>query len=345
MDNAKNKENKSTLLSVFTIFRHGSKAPIIIGDHEKHIWPEGPSNLTKEGKLQAYKLGEKYRRQYKGFISSEYHDDELYVCSTDTNRCLLSAECCAAGLFPPTVENKWHPTLNWQPIPIHTRSVDTDPLYPVHTHGLSVEDFYNKYVKPHHPDSYQNYISNKSIWAKWLQFTSKDGSSNLLQLATVLDGIRIRMSQNLPYDLPPGLDVTTFAPICLQSLKLLASTFPPHAKLGCEFLTNVLDRFNGLINGSHKTRLFLYCSHDIAIWSVFEQLNTDVQHIDHCGYIAFELHKLLDEKYYFRLQRCENLQSEAYDILLDGKTVFYPWEKFKELVRASQMKIRNYTPI
>jgi len=43
------------------------------------------------------------------------------VTSSDEERCLMSAESNLAGLYPPTPQEMWNSTLNWQPIPIHTK--------------------------------------------------------------------------------------------------------------------------------------------------------------------------------------------------------------------------------
>lgn len=41
----------------------------------------------------------------------------------------MSAETSLAGMFPPvTEEEKWHPKLMWQPIPVHTLPKESDML-------------------------------------------------------------------------------------------------------------------------------------------------------------------------------------------------------------------------
>ena len=53
-----------------------------------------------------------------------YSSDEVFVRSTDIDRTLMSAESHLAGLFPPTDDQLWNPSLQWQPIPVHTVSKD-----------------------------------------------------------------------------------------------------------------------------------------------------------------------------------------------------------------------------
>lgn len=40
----------------------------------------------------------------------------------------MSAECTAAGLFPPSEDEIWNNDLRWQPIPIHTKPLNEDYL-------------------------------------------------------------------------------------------------------------------------------------------------------------------------------------------------------------------------
>ena len=45
---------------------------------------------------------------------------QMYVRSTDVNRCLMSAQSVLASLFPPEGDQKWDESLDWQPVPVHT---------------------------------------------------------------------------------------------------------------------------------------------------------------------------------------------------------------------------------
>ncbi|GAB6030609.1 hypothetical protein CHUAL_007470 [Chamberlinius hualienensis] len=75
---------------------------------------------------QQYELGEFMRRQYSGFLNASYVWNEVIVNSTNVDRTMMSAACHLAGLYPPAGEEKWNPTMPWQPIPIHTTQLDID---------------------------------------------------------------------------------------------------------------------------------------------------------------------------------------------------------------------------
>lgn len=99
---------------------------------DEKLWPGGFGALTNIGKQQQFGLGKYLRRRYKDFISERYLPSEVYVRSTDSDRTLMSAQANLAGLYPPSGEQVWKSSLKWQPIPIHSMSMNNDfVLYPI----------------------------------------------------------------------------------------------------------------------------------------------------------------------------------------------------------------------
>ncbi|CAG9107333.1 unnamed protein product [Plutella xylostella] len=120
-----------TLRMVLVLFRHGARTPISSyksDPFKNYQWPEGLGGLTKQGKLQLYELGRKYRSYYANFIPDDYHDKDIFVRSSDKSRCLMSAYTFLAGLYPPTEAQTWHPELAWQPIPVHSLPRELDNI-------------------------------------------------------------------------------------------------------------------------------------------------------------------------------------------------------------------------
>ncbi|GAB6033427.1 hypothetical protein CHUAL_013312 [Chamberlinius hualienensis] len=330
--------NNTTLRMVFTIFIHGERTPYDWTE-DGHKLHEGLANLTKEGKRQSYEMGEKYRQQYKSFLSPDFNVNEVYVYSADTNCSLMATECCMAGLFPPTQQNKWHPTLNWQPVPIHVKSEKDDQLYPsIKLQAIQIDDLYNNYAKQHHPKWYQNYIDNKSTWKKWIDFTFKNDPMDLLKLMSAMDEIHFKIKKNLPHELPPNANFNHFMKMMLDLMVLIAETHPFYVNQGNELLTIIFDRIKGFINGSHQTKFIMYSLHNFNIWSLIRRLNVELNVLMCGGNLTFELHSLKDGKYCIRLQHCVDSSSEFSDIVLDGNSAFCPYEKFAELVKAAQQK-------
>ena len=51
---------------------------------------------------------------------------QIQIESSDENRCLMSAYCNLAGLYPPDNDQRFNQSLDWQPIPVHTRPAKED---------------------------------------------------------------------------------------------------------------------------------------------------------------------------------------------------------------------------
>ena len=73
-------------------------------------------------------LGQFLGDRYQGYLNASYmyKREEIYIRSTDVDRCLMSAESDLAGLYPPTEAEKFDPDIAWQPIPVHTIPIEED---------------------------------------------------------------------------------------------------------------------------------------------------------------------------------------------------------------------------
>uniref|UniRef100_A0A8C9KKC5 Lysosomal acid phosphatase n=1 Tax=Panthera tigris altaica TaxID=74533 RepID=A0A8C9KKC5_PANTA len=118
-----------SLRFVTLLYRHGDRSPVKTypkDPYQEEEWPQGFGQLTKEGMLQHWELGQALRQRYHGFLNTSYHRQEVYVRSTDFDRTLMSAEANLAGLFPPNGIQRFNPNISWQPIPVHTVPITED---------------------------------------------------------------------------------------------------------------------------------------------------------------------------------------------------------------------------
>ena len=138
--NEESPRNKLELIFVNVVYRHGARSPLsqIPTDpnikNEEINWPQGQGQLTENGMRMQYELGLFFRKRYNSLLSATYKRNEIYVRSLDIDRCLMSAECNLAGLYPPSGNQKWNePDTSWQPIPVHTVAYKNDKLlqYPL----------------------------------------------------------------------------------------------------------------------------------------------------------------------------------------------------------------------
>lgn len=77
---------------------------------------------------EQYELGKYLRTRYQKLIGTKYSPQKVYIRSTDEDRNLMSAQCNAAGMFPPSKDEIWNENLNWHPVPIHTIPLSDDYL-------------------------------------------------------------------------------------------------------------------------------------------------------------------------------------------------------------------------
>ncbi|XP_046670621.1 prostatic acid phosphatase-like isoform X1 [Homalodisca vitripennis] len=128
--NTRGTRSVSTLQFVIVVARHGNRGPlstfttIPYQSNDTSVWPYGVGELTQIGRVQMYKLGEKVRSMYNGFLDSTYRPRDFQALSSPSTRTLQSAELFLAGLFPPTGFQVWNQDICWQPIPIYPSSLD-----------------------------------------------------------------------------------------------------------------------------------------------------------------------------------------------------------------------------
>ncbi|PVD30982.1 hypothetical protein C0Q70_10258 [Pomacea canaliculata] len=98
--------------------------------------------VNVRGMEQQCELGQFLRKEYGQLLNSTYIQSEIHVQSSDEQRCLMSAYCNLACLYPPTGSQVWNSNINWQPIPVHTRPKEDNEFYSmvVNNTGVSYEN-------------------------------------------------------------------------------------------------------------------------------------------------------------------------------------------------------------
>lgn len=86
------------------------------------------NNLPQVGRLRAYRLGEILRVRYGDFLGETYEPSRLYARSTEYLRAKISLQLVLAGLFVPRGQQRWHESLDWQPIPFSYAGPNEDVL-------------------------------------------------------------------------------------------------------------------------------------------------------------------------------------------------------------------------
>ncbi|XP_045766165.1 venom acid phosphatase Acph-1-like [Maniola jurtina] len=124
------------LVVSFVVFRHGDRTPDPIELALYPAWkiddnvfyPHGKKALTIKGRQREFVLGELLRHRYNDSISELYLPEEISVRTTDFARTKMSALAVLAALYLPHPVQKWHPDINWQPVPYSTIPYKDDDL-------------------------------------------------------------------------------------------------------------------------------------------------------------------------------------------------------------------------
>nr|XP_022309376.1 lysosomal acid phosphatase-like [Crassostrea virginica] len=128
----KSSAGQGELVMVNLVYRHGDRSPVVLFPKDTHQisdWPNGLGWLSKIGMQQHHGLGQWLRNRYmveNKLLNTSYRHREIQIDSSDENRCLMSAYSNLAGLYPPTDGEKFNQSINWQPIPVHTRPEKED---------------------------------------------------------------------------------------------------------------------------------------------------------------------------------------------------------------------------
>lgn len=124
-------KGQKELKMVHIIMRHGIRTPADTYPTDPHIndtlYPVGWGQITNEGKLQLYEIGQFYRNRYGHLLGDHYWPSEYYTQSTDVDRTKVSMQLVNAGMWPPKSVQIWGP-LDWQPIPVHSEPLSEDML-------------------------------------------------------------------------------------------------------------------------------------------------------------------------------------------------------------------------
>ena len=90
-------------------------------------------------------MGRYLRWRYEKFIDGVYRASDVYAKSSDIDRAIMSGQLVLAGMFPPNTDSPssmWNPSLQWQPVPIHTLSPTEDNVSVVRIYANALQVYY-----------------------------------------------------------------------------------------------------------------------------------------------------------------------------------------------------------
>lgn len=78
---------------------------------------------------QLFCMGKKIRKRYSSIVDLKFSSTTSFIRSSDSDRCIMSAQALLAGLYPPTTDQIFVSNLKWRPIPVHTVPRNMDKVY------------------------------------------------------------------------------------------------------------------------------------------------------------------------------------------------------------------------
>lgn len=113
-------------------------------------------------------MGKYFRRRYNQLLDAKYTPEKVYVQSTDVDRTLMSAQANLAGLFEPIKEEKWHKSIMWQPIPVHTVPKKMDYVLKGGKKCRKYKAAFKKYIKESDEIQriYREYEADFKFWSE-----------------------------------------------------------------------------------------------------------------------------------------------------------------------------------
>lgn len=332
-----------TLRLVNLVYRHGDRSPAVIFPNDINQadkWPNGLGWLSKEGMMMHYHFGQWLRNRYDGFINSSYVHTEIEVASSNEDRCLMSAYCNLAGLYPSTGNQVWNPNLtNWQPVPVHTRPKKEDNVINLGENCPRYTQLYQETLNS--PEIKQEEIKNKNFY-KYVSEKSGMKNVNISNVWKIADTLLCEKAHNMT--VVPWADqkfnndtMTVYEKLrVLDSwqFRLLYSGVEKSRLMGGPMLGEFVEQMVAASQKKIKTKVFMYSGHDTTVAALLTALNLFINGTSppYAASVIVELHQNTLGKYYVNIlykQKPDNA-----DLLtLPGCKVDCPLEDFLRITK------------
>ncbi|XP_048513018.1 venom acid phosphatase Acph-1-like [Athalia rosae] len=323
------------------IFRHGDRTPngqlvsyYPADPYANETWyPDGWVSLTNVGKRRAYDLGVFLRERYGNWLGDVYLKDEVEFRSSTYDRTMMTAQLVAAGLFPPSEIQRWHPELNWQPIPVFSDPKSTADLYDTRNTCQRLEAMRDELTRTD-PHLLQRAEESKEFY----DFLTPHVGKTVGQLETWATYHQL-LSQSHGNLKLPEWTTGIFPEGQMERIAAYQYVIESYNKsmiqLGGgrwvnDWLKNV-DNYLNETSGSQQKALF-YAAHETNIASILVALGVFEEHVpSYCSTIIFELSKV-EEEYYVKVSYKDG--DVLQELVIPGCEVSNcPLETFRQMVK------------
>lgn len=285
--------------------------------------------LTTIGKEQAYHLGKRLAERYSKFsIGKEFNRQDVFVRSTNINRCIESAQCVLAGMYG-------HLSFKAEdPVVIVVDKIDDEILFPSTHHCPS----FHQLTKESHLSlqSDPEYIKLAHIIQKETGVKEDVSKIDMMQLR---DHIVARRTHGLPVaefmdDLYDAIDKAAVKYL----VKIVCGNISENPTLGLSFgigrlLNHIKENLKTLsadcttTRNNNRTKLSLYSCHDSSIAPLLIAFGCyDDRWPPYTADISIELYEDRNGKHFVKVLYCSN------EMVLRGYT--RPLIKLSEFIKV-----------
>ncbi len=288
-----------TLIFAFDLIRHGDRTPLLAIPNTQHTWPEGMGQLTARGMRQELQRGDELRRRYieqYHLLPAHYQNETMYVFATNFDRTLMSANSILLGLYtlgtgPRLSEKTPALPIFYQPIPVHTRPLESEPF-------IGDPDKFNQqltqylYTQPQWIKKTQELQTKLAIWnqATGLNLT------NLHELEILADALRIYKIHRIP--LPTTLndaDVKEILAVGSWAFTTEYKTKEIANLAGTPLLLKISDYLQTASQENTPLKYVLFVAHDSTVMSLLTTLgaplNTPPPYAANVSVLLFKVEK------------------------------------------------------
>ncbi|KAK3925787.1 Prostatic acid phosphatase [Frankliniella fusca] len=350
----------STLRLVHAIFRHGQRTPADTYPNDPYekfdFAPVGWGQLTLTGKRDQYEQGRWLRRRYGRFLGDLYHPDVTTVLSTDVDRTRMSAMLAMAGLWPPAPEQRWHPTLDWQPVPVRSQPLDKDDLLLVRVPCARYDELRAEVLQS---PPVRALLQDQGGLLSWLseqtgmKIADPDDVQSLYSTLKAEEGYNLTLPEWTREVYPHALEHLTAV-----SFEINALTREMQRIKGGPLVKQILEQNTARAAGSlrpERRRMFVYAGHDSTVSNFLITMGAwDTQIPGYGVLVLVELHEdPVSHEHGVKLFLRNSTAVPPYPLNIEGCGHFCPLKRLTELTRdvipesleqACVAKDPNYTP-
>ncbi|CAH0561082.1 unnamed protein product [Brassicogethes aeneus] len=331
--------SNNSLRLVQVIFRHGNRTNLTSATYKidpyrfEQYYPYGVGQLTKEGKLKSYKMGQDLRKRYKQFLGDVYLNKMVEGISSSKTRAQCSLLAALAGLCPPNKNEIFEKRLNWQPIPYNTLCEQQDKLF-LKTDNEKFVKLYCELQK--NPETMEILSRYCNIFSYLTDYTGQE-------IKTIKDSYFLygcfKVEEELGFVLPDWS--CKVYPDPLHEMALIFFTELTENLEIKRLFTGYLMKFmvnemNEKITDrqNNRKKMVLYSAHDLQVMCFLIAIGyCNIEIPPYAAYILVELHEI-DNVFGVKVFYQNYKSSKPCQVKIKGKT-FTPLDEFVCMIKDS----------